>query len=82
MFAAKGYASATAADIADARSLVEDSFNYDVPVLSIEKGEFVAMAGPSGSGKTTLLNLVGGLDCIDSGGIVVDGNALDQISQS
>ena len=27
--------------------------------LSINKGDFVAVAGPSGSGKTTLLNLIG-----------------------
>jgi len=50
--------------------------------LTIEKGEFSAVAGPSGSGKTTLLNLVGGLDLVDSGSIVVDGNAFDQMSQS
>ncbi len=50
--------------------------------LVIEKGEFAAVAGPSGSGKTTLLNLVGGLDASDSGSIVVDGNAFDQMSQS
>jgi putative ABC transport system ATP-binding protein len=50
--------------------------------LSISKGEFVAVAGPSGSGKTTLLNLVGGLDQVDGGSIVVDGNAFDQMSQS
>ncbi|MCP4631149.1 MAG: ABC transporter ATP-binding protein [bacterium] len=50
--------------------------------LSITKGEFVAVAGPSGSGKTTLLNLVGGLDQVDGGSIVVDGNAFDQMSQS
>ena len=50
--------------------------------LSITKGEFVAVAGPSGSGKTTLLNLVGGLDRVDGGRIVVDGNAFDQMSQS
>ena len=50
--------------------------------LSITKGEFVAVAGPSGSGKTTLLNLVGGLDLVDGGSIVVDGNAFDQMSQS
>lgn len=30
--------------------------------LSIESGEFVALAGPSGSGKTTLLNIAAGLD--------------------
>ena len=29
--------------------------------LTIERGEFTALAGPSGSGKTTLLNLIGGL---------------------
>jgi putative ABC transport system ATP-binding protein len=50
--------------------------------LVIEKGEFTAVAGPSGSGKTTLLNLVGGLDTSDTGSIVVDGNALDQMSSS
>ena len=50
--------------------------------LSIEKGEFLAVAGPSGSGKTTLLNLVGGLDASDGGSIIVDGNAFDQMSQS
>jgi len=50
--------------------------------LSIAKGEFVAVAGPSGSGKTTLLNLVGGLDRVDGGSIVVDGNAFDRMSQS
>ena len=29
--------------------------------LTIERGEFTALAGPSGSGKTTLLNVIGGL---------------------
>ncbi len=29
--------------------------------LTVERGEFTALAGPSGSGKTTLLNLIGGL---------------------
>ena len=50
--------------------------------LSIDKGEFLALAGPSGSGKTTLLNMIGGLDVTDSGKIVVDGNPIDQMSQS
>jgi putative ABC transport system ATP-binding protein len=50
--------------------------------LSIKKGEFLAVAGPSGSGKTTLLNLIGGLDLSDSGSIIVDGHAFDQMSQS
>jgi len=50
--------------------------------LAIATGEFVAIAGPSGSGKTTLLNLIGGLDSVDSGTIVVDGHRFDQMSQS
>ena len=35
--------------------------------LTVERGEFTALAGPSGSGKTTLLNLIGGLDAADPG---------------
>ena len=45
--------------------------------LSIEAGEFTALAGPSGSGKTTLLNLIGGLDLPDAGTIRVDGNTIN-----
>jgi putative ABC transport system ATP-binding protein len=50
--------------------------------LSIDKGDFVALAGPSGSGKTTMLNIIGGLDSADSGSVVVDGQALGTMSQS
>ena len=34
--------------------------------LSINKGDFMAVAGPSGSGKTTLLNLIGGLSILSA----------------
>ena len=44
--------------------------------LSIQKGEFVAVAGPSGSGKTTLLNIIGGLDQPTKGSIFLEGNYL------
>lgn len=50
--------------------------------LSIEKGSFSALAGPSGSGKTTLLNIIGGLDVPDSGQVAVDGNSLQEMTQS
>jgi len=50
--------------------------------LSIQKGSFVALAGPSGSGKTTMLNMIGGLDSPDSGRIIVNGNALESLSQA
>jgi len=50
--------------------------------LSIDSGEFVALAGPSGSGKTTLLNMIGGLDLPDSGRVIVDGNEYGSMNQS
>ncbi len=39
--------------------------------VTIESGDFVAMAGPSGSGKTTVLNLIGGLTDVTRGRIWV-----------
>ncbi|MFV0361509.1 MAG: ABC transporter ATP-binding protein [Suipraeoptans sp.] len=39
----------------------------------IEKGQMCVILGPSGSGKSTLLNVIGGLDDMDTGSIVIDG---------
>lgn len=41
--------------------------------LSFRKNEFVSILGPSGCGKTTLLNLIGGLDHMDSGDLIIEG---------
>ncbi|WP_343207945.1 ABC transporter ATP-binding protein [Anaerolentibacter hominis] len=41
--------------------------------FSIEKGEFVVIVGPSGAGKTTVLNILGGMDTVSSGQVIVDG---------
>ncbi|MEA3450488.1 MAG: ABC transporter ATP-binding protein [Bacteroidota bacterium] len=38
----------------------------------IGDGEFTAIVGPSGSGKTTLLNMIGGLDNVTDGNIIID----------
>jgi putative ABC transport system ATP-binding protein len=40
--------------------------------VSIQRGEFLAIAGPSGSGKTTLLNLIGALDKPTGGKIFLE----------
>ncbi len=41
--------------------------------FSIDKGEFVVILGPSGAGKSTVLNLLGGMDTVTSGEILIDG---------
>ncbi|MBY6185135.1 ABC transporter ATP-binding protein [Marinobacter hydrocarbonoclasticus] len=48
--------------------------------LTIEQGEFVAIMGPSGSGKTTLLNMLGGIDVPSEGRILIDGEALNDLT--
>ena len=45
--------------------------------FKINEGEFVVILGPSGAGKSTLLNLLGGLDSVTSGEIIVDGNHIE-----
>ena len=48
--------------------------------LEIGRGEFVALMGPSGSGKSTLLNVLGLLDTPTSGAYVLDGEAVQGLS--
>ncbi len=41
--------------------------------FEIEEGELTVIVGPSGAGKTTLLNLLGGMDNLTSGSLIVNG---------
>jgi len=50
--------------------------------FQINKGEFVAIMGPSGSGKSTLLNIVGGLDRLSSGEVILDGKRIDNLDEN
>ena len=47
---------------------------------TLEKGDFASLLGPSGSGKSTFLNLVGALEPVDIGSIVVDGQDITKLS--
>ncbi|WP_027293617.1 ABC transporter ATP-binding protein [Robinsoniella sp. KNHs210] len=47
--------------------------------FTIDEGEFVIILGPSGAGKSTLLNLLGGMDHVTSGKIVVGEREISEL---
>ena len=49
--------------------------------FSVNKGEFVVVAGASGAGKSTILNILGGMDTVSSGEVIVDNNEISKYSQ-
>lgn len=50
--------------------------------FEISKGEFVVVLGQSGAGKSTLLNILGGIDFLSTGEILVNGSSLAKMKEN
>jgi putative ABC transport system ATP-binding protein len=50
--------------------------------MHVDDGDFLAITGPSGSGKSTLLNIIGGLERVTSGEVILDGERVDNLSEN
>lgn len=48
----------------------------------VEKGKMCVILGPSGSGKSTFLNIMGGIDTVSSGNIIVNGNDISMFNKN
>lgn len=58
-----------------------DTVALDGVDFEINEGEFVVIVGASGAGKTTILNILGGMDTLTSGTVVLDGEEVSSFSK-
>ena len=64
------------------RDGVEEKYALNDVSLNVYDKEFLVILGGSGSGKSTLLNLIAGLDDIDSGNIIVNGEDISKFNKN
>ncbi len=50
--------------------------------LEVDDGEFLVFVGPSGCGKSTMLRMIAGLESIDAGDLVIDGQRANDVRPS
>lgn len=50
--------------------------------LTIDRGSFICLKGPSGSGKTTLLNILGLIEPIQKGDVLLNGQSFANLTES
>jgi putative ABC transport system ATP-binding protein len=48
---------------------------------TIENGQICVLLGPSGSGKSTLLNIIGGIETMNDGSMIVEGREMSRMSK-
>jgi len=53
---------------------------FDGVDMDFQRGKVTAIMGPSGTGKTTLLRIIGGQLAPDAGSVLVDGQAVPELS--
>ncbi len=65
-------------ELRDVKKAFGDHVIFDKITFKINNGEFLVLNGESGSGKTTLLNVIGGIEDIDSGAVLIDGRDISK----
>lgn len=49
--------------------------------FTLEEGKIMTILGPSGSGKSTLLNILGGIDLVSEGSVIVDNKEITNLNE-